>query len=441
MSNSNQVFFIEDEYLSKDSIKILFSDNVYQFLLEQQYVKINFKGFIAFQYVGVISFDSTIICILPKYYSDSNLTFFEKQQKFRVILRVLKKAGMSNLLPDSKYLNNSSEIVSEIALADQLLKDYVDHGFYQKSREEVLFNSNGEVNWDKTISTLAPILSRNSPIYHNQFNYYNGTEESNIIRELHKWVIKYCLFKYRDILDYNISLHEDSYSSLSSFGVTSHILGLLERELRITYLDREIKLFKNIYRFISKQSSKTDNEFNIYGTGYFHVVWEIICSKTFQNKKELYTHLIPKPKWHNFTGEVVAKETIDPDIITTNEDGTSFFVLDAKYYNLQIKEDPHSVKGNPGVGDVSKQILYEKAFTSLKVPNRYNFLLFPRAIKSLFEIKGYITFDLLPGHKVFNVFLSTDQIFASFLQDSNLGYLNLNRISNRIDYLTQVQAH
>jgi hypothetical protein len=436
MNHSDQIYLFENKYYIKESIKNLLSDDAYLFLLEHQYVKINSNGFMAFHYVGVISYGSTIICILPKFYADSDLTILEIKQKFRVVLRVLKKAGMSDVLPDSVYLNNTSEIVSEIGLADQLIRDYLDNGFYQKIRKEVLLNTNGEVDWDKTISTLDPILSGKSPIYHDQFNYHTRTEEFNIIRELHKWVIKYCLSKYGDILDYNISFPEDTYSSLSSFGVISHILALLDRELRVTYIDREIKLLKNIHRIVSKQSAKYVNELNIYGTGYFHVVWETVCSETFKNKKELFIHLIPKPKWHNLNGEEDAKDTIYPDTISINEGRTSFFVLDAKYYHLKIKEDPYSVAGNPGVGDVSKQILYEKAFISLPISNRYNLLLFPGLIDSFFEIKGFITFDLLPGHKVFNVFLNPEQIFDSYLHDTKLGYINLDKISNQIDSLT-----
>ena len=89
--------------------------------------------------------------------------------------------------------------------------------------------------------------------------------------------------------------------------------------------------------------------------------------------------------------------------------------------------------GNPGVGDISKQMLYEKSFYSLEIQNRYNLFLFPKLVKSLFEIKGFITFDLFPNQKIYNVFLNPDQIFESYLHESKLGYSNLDVISNKID--------
>lgn len=43
-------------------------------------------------------------------------------------------------------------------------------------------------------------------------------------------------------------------------------------------------------------------------------------------------------------------------------DGKDWFIIfDAKYYNLQL-EKGKSLRGNPGVGDVTKQYLYQLAY-------------------------------------------------------------------------------
>lgn len=433
MTPTKQIFLIEDEYVPKESIKNLMDDLSYEFLLEHQYLKLSPNGFIAFQYVGVITFSSNVICILPKYFKGITFSDDEKKAKFKTVLKVLKKVQNSVLLPDSKYLKNSGDIVSEIAVADYLLRDYIDYGIYQKRREEVLLNSSGEVNWDRTISTLDPVISRGKPIYHDLYNYSNITEEFNLIAEIHKWTVKYCLKKYSDILEYNLSFQEDSAEGLNDLGDTDHLLGVIERELRITYIDREINLLENLHKLISKKAKNLNTNFNIYGTGYFHTVWEQVCSYSFNNKKDLYSRNIPKPEWKNTEGIKVLKDTIDPDVVATNKEETLFFVLDAKYYNFRMHELPNTtLSGNPGVGDVSKQILYEKAFKDVDISEKHNAFLFPGLIDSFFEIKGSVTFALLEGHEIFNIVLNPEILFASFLSNEKIGFNQLDRIAAQL---------
>lgn len=430
----NQIFLTEDDYIPKDSIKNLMDDLSYEFLLEHQYLKGDPNGYVAFQYVGVITYMSNVICVLPKYYKDTNLSNEEKRAKFKTVLRVLKKVQNSVLLPDSKYLRSADDIISEIAVADYLLRDFIDHGIYQKRREEVLLNTSGEVNWDQTISALDPIISKGQPIYHDLYNYTNITEEFNVIAEVHKWAIKYCLRKYSDILEYNISFQEDSVDELNNIADTAQLLGVIERELRVKYIDREINLLENLHKLIYKKGKNLNSNFNIYGTGYFHTVWEQVCSYSFNNKKERYSKHIPKPAWKNNEGRIVYKDTIDPDVLATNNDETAFFVLDAKYYNYQMHESPSTaLSGNPGVGDVSKQILYEKAFNHIEISEKHNVFLFPRLIDSFFEIKGSVTFALLEGHEVFNVVVNPEILFESFLSNEKIGLENLDRIAEEIN--------
>lgn len=434
MNHVKQIFLIEDEYVPKDSIKHLMDESAYEFLLEHQYLKGSPNGYIAFQYVGVITYYSNLICVLPKYLKGSLLSDFEKKAKFKTVLKVLKKVQNSILLPDSKYSKNSGEYISEIAVADFLLRDYIDNGLYQKRREEVLLNSNGEVNWDRTISTLDPIISKGQPIYHDLYNYTNITEEYNVICELHKWAVKHCLDKYSDILEYNTSFQEDCVQDWNTLGDLEHLLGVLERELRITYIDREINLFENLYKLLSKKGKNLNTNFNIYGTGYFHTVWEQVCSNSFNNKKDYYSKHIPKPEWKNNDGETVLKETIIPDVVATNRDMTSFFVLDAKYYNFRMHQTPQFyVTGNPGVGDVSKQILYEKAFKDVAIEKKYNVFLFPGIIDSFYKIEGSVTFALLEGHRVFNLILNPEILFENYLSNDNIGFDHLDRIATEID--------
>ena len=117
-------------------------------------------------------------------------------------------------------------------------------------------------------------------------------------------------------------------------------------------------------------------------------MWEDVCKEVFNDRlntqlrnlqlpngiAEGYTatdqliSIIEKPKWQGWkedgqTFEKEAGDTLIPDIITLAEiQGVcSFIILDAKYYCIQL--EPNKVlRGQPGVGDVTKQYLYQLAY-------------------------------------------------------------------------------
>ena len=74
--------------------------------------------------------------------------------------------------------------------------------------------------------------------------------------------------------------------------------------------------------------------------------------------------MIEKPKGKgNDMEEQDAADTLIPDLVSIPQiDGTDYFLIfDAKYYNIQL-EKGKSLRNNPGVGDVTKQYLYQLAY-------------------------------------------------------------------------------
>lgn len=115
------------------------------------------------------------------------------------------------------------------------------------------------------------------------------------------------------------------------------------------------------------------------------MVWEDVCSVVMddcinrsikelglsysKNDKQsaLISDVISKPKWkHEESGKVhTALKTLIPDIITIKENNLSIY--DAKYY--KIKLDDSGVNKQPGVGDVTKQYLYELSYKDFAMEN------------------------------------------------------------------------
>ena len=80
-------------------------------------------------------------------------------------------------------------------------------------------------------------------------------------------------------------------------------------------------------------------------------------------KKKTLIEIIEKPVWEGVDTTETALDTLIPDLISIPKfDGGDYFIIfDAKYYNLQL-EKGKSLRGNPGVGDVTKQYLYQLAY-------------------------------------------------------------------------------
>ena len=72
--------------------------------------------------------------------------------------------------------------------------------------------------------------------------------------------------------------------------------------------------------------------------------------------------LIERPKWTSIDDAVVFSDTLKPDLISVerHENVCFFIILDAKYYTMRTESN--KVEGQPGVGDVTKQYLYQLAY-------------------------------------------------------------------------------
>lgn len=437
MINYEYIFAIEGNYSSRSSLHQLLKGDLelYTYLLEHNYLKFSQNEGVAFNYVGVIAVGVSIICVLPKYYRNVEVNNNDKLKDFSSILKVLKKVGQSNNIPDlsGSYTNEFSGF-SEIVFCDKFLKDYLEYGLFNKSDVILSVDGDGVTDWGYTFTNLNPIFSKGRPIYHSTYTSLALSDELNVIREIHKWVLKYSLAKYGKILDYNFDFTYDVVNELSDLGSIDFLSNILRKELNAVYTDREILLLKRLIYFIKNVNNQDQNSFSLYGTCYFHVVWEKVCSFLFDDQFHLFVSLIPKPDWFDLVGNSVSKETFVPDIISTMEGGdSSFFILDAKYYNLKYIYPSFDVIGNPGIADVSKQFLYEKAFSSVHYQSLYNCLLFPKIMEDFFELAGGVKFSLFKDDLIYNLYLSPTILYNSYLKNTRICKNNLPLIKEAID--------
>ena len=197
-----------------------------------------------------------------------------------------------------------------------------------------------------------------------------------------------------------------------------------------------------------------DNDgISMYGTTAFHAVWEKVCAEVFDNKlntslgklnmsvplakeyrpSDTLIEIIEKPKWQGIdTEEKPAPDTLIPDLISIPKIGNEdyFLIFDAKYYNLRL-ERGKTLSGNPGVGDVTKQYMYQLAYKNfIKAHNIAvvkNCFLMPTekdeiinkgtAKMSMLEALGLenIQIRLLPARMMYEYYLSQKKIDIGLL--------------------------
>lgn len=336
-----------------------------------------------FTYVGVITVGNRVIKCFPKYINRTEQPVAEMKQVLKVLQQYAAREQIVNLYNGSDQANS----FNLLAVMLFLLSDYHENGLYTNYEDLIELNGTGDILWEKTVNEGFAIIKNNRPYYTEFFTRRTIDNEQDYFLRLHRCVVSECsrqlgeadLLSLFDLLE--ADLCEDE---ISEFGETDYILYRLQSELNIQYNTRKQVLLKTIYAYIANQQmlSQTDG-ISMYGTTTFNLVWEDVCSNVFSNKLNMtlgqlplqladgydkhvrLISLIAAPRWsgRNENGErftKIAGETLIPDIVNVTKD--SFTILDAKYYCPQLSPEK-PLRGQPGVGDVTKQYLYQLAFS------------------------------------------------------------------------------
>lgn len=218
---------------------------------------------------------------------------------------------------------------------------------------------------------------------------------------------------------------ELSDAELDDFGDTEYIRYRIEHELNVQFNTRKQLVLKAIYAYITKSSNLSSaDSFSMFGTNSFNLVWEKICAEVMDNQlqnslaslklpirlnssyKETDTliSLIEKPKWigSKTDGSLfskIAKDTLKPDLISIymRDGACEFVIFDAKYHVIQL-EPNKELRGQPGIGDIIKQYLYQLAYKKFidlhHIDEVKNCFLMPTESLDIID-KGYANIEML----------------------------------------------
>lgn len=344
--------------------------------------------FYVFTYVGVVTIGNRIIKSYPKYIYGTEEPVAEMKQVLKVLNRYGAKEQIINLY-NGDAENSSFNLLAVILF---LMRDYFEHGLYTNTESVYEVNGEGPIMWDKTISDGFAIIRANRPYYVDLYTQKTVDDEQDFFRLLHQAVLTECSRQLAesDLLSlFDLEAIDLNSDPISNFGDEDYLLYRLQSEINIQFSTQRQVLLKTLYAYIAHHRTLQDGYgISLYGTTSFNLVWENVCATVFDNKlhqrlcqlklptalkagylpNDELIDVIKKPVWigHDIDGSdftKAAQETLIPDLVNIYDmDNQSVFVIfDAKYYCIQL-ELGKSLRGQPGVGDVTKQYLYQLAF-------------------------------------------------------------------------------
>ena len=343
-----------------------------------------------FTYVGIITCGSRVIKVYPKYLlskQEDDEPVAEMKQVIKVLERYSNSAEQIVNVFNGDGENRSFNILAVILF---LLNDYYEYGIYNNSEDIIEVNGAGEILWGKTIDESFALIEDNKPYYMELYTEKTIDDDMDYFKRLHECVLTECSKQLQEAqLDtiFDMEVLELSEESIQDFGEKDYILERIYKELNIQFNTHWQILLKTLYAYISqdKKMMEQSDGISMFGTTAYHAVWEKVCAEVFDNRlntmlgqlemsvplsedfkdrsEKTLLEIIEKPIWKGIDIEEKAKDTLIPDIISIPQINGSdyFFIFDAKYYNIRL-EKGRSLRGNPGVGDVTKQYLYQLAY-------------------------------------------------------------------------------
>ena len=205
--------------------------------------------------------------------------------------------------------------------------------------------------------------------------------------------------------------------------------------------------------------------FSLYGTNSFNLVWEKVCAENFgsvldkklyelplglsedyeASKNEKLISIIDKPQWHKNNPYITdgKVDTLKPDLICIypcDDTEYCFGIYDAKYYCIEFNEinGKYKVTGQPGVGDVTKQYLYQLAYDDFISKQGYKYVqnMFFCPQESAEPDYGYVDMKML--HNIGDKTLENIAVVKLCAEDMYDLYLQSEQITDIKSYIPSV---
>lgn len=407
------------------------------------------QHYYVFDYVGLITIDSIVLKIYPKYIKNNKEPKSQLKQVLKVIEKFNKKEQTIKIFNDSDY----SKTYNNLAVCLYFMNDYFEYGLYYNEVSILEENGTGEIYWDKTINDAFTLISDNKPYYPSVYTKKRINDEFDFFKELHATIISKCCneLKEADLLDlFDLTEIYLNDKELDEYGDIDYILYRLENEINIQFNTRKNNLLKMMYAYISTKGTINELEYlNIFGTNSFNLIWEDVLNdhlntplyklpllyNRYEKSNRKLIDIIEKPKWIDSDEEGIFSnkaKTLIPDTIVIDKE--VMIIYDAKYYCFENKRN--YLRGQPGIESITKQYLYQLAYKDFAKKNGIkiirNCFIIPTEGNEIIN-KGKVELNMLGNLELEPIkilLLPTQQIFKLYL--SNKKFMD---IKSQLSYL------
>ncbi|QUM81415.1 LlaJI family restriction endonuclease [Moritella sp. 5] len=370
MEQSNILYLSDRSFLSDKTIPTSLLDEMrFLGLIAPDMLKINF--------CGVVSYCDGLAVFLPR---NHNSSLERSGAAGHHLLQALLKYYQSK--DSGIYAQEGGEEViggRSLSLGISLLNDYRANGLYVRRLKERTINA-GKVNWSRTITRSTSYPAANGPMYFDlstsRSRYISNCETAKI----HAQVITE-LFDDYGLLWLGLSSYFDERLELmpKPLGSTEVQIAYLQRELQVSYSERDIFLIKGLIQYLRvKKGSNTNNV--LIGVRKFHNLWESMLDECLIGKYPINNKL-PVPVYQTADDGFisVAQKGQRTDTVLKHPEEHRIAVVDAKYYEAS------SPRTAPGWPDLVKQFYYQKALCLLEGDSAVvsNHFIFPGSKKQL----------------------------------------------------------
>lgn len=335
------------------------------------------SGRLSIRFVGVIVYRDRTLVSLPKVSTTAPSMTVHRQ-----VLRAMRhyQKWIPTHHEPSPFLNETPDKgpVSGLAAADWLIRDFLDHGLLRRMETAHEIGGSGTVNWRRTVETVPAAMSRGRPVYLETVTRRSETDNRNFATRLHQYLLERLSSEYGPVLDLEqITLDHEPIERLVALPAAEECEAQLIAEQRQTYSQRGIDLLAMMMATVRSLEMETARGLSLYGTSYFHHVWETACATAFGNDVEKWLPHLPKPRWTGVDGSSDETVTFIPDLVVPVSHD-ELLIGDAKYYRPSM---PPALGNVPGVNDVAKQIWYKECLGDEAMRQGYgsilNAFLFP----------------------------------------------------------------
>lgn len=326
------------------------------------------------RFCGFFSWEGGTAVFLP---TNSDISF-KPEQCAHWLLHTLNRYYAGRLTAIQRAEGNSLIGSSLLSLAITLFEDFQTNGLYVRRSKYRTVNQ-GKTNWAKTVTRHIAFPSMTGPVYldleSSKAHYISDCETARI----HAAVIRDIRKKF-GILLYGENLFSDEVLEKIPVpvGGRESQLAHLNRELFLSYSERDITLIKSLRSYISNEL-ESDKGGLVIGTRHFHCVWEamldnVLCGERYFNSKLPVPYYLKDGNYYE-----MAEKGQRTDTVLRNHNGMHYAVVDAKYYTASAPKDA------PGWPDLVKQFFYQKAVKSVVGDDAVvtTHFVFPGKIKNL----------------------------------------------------------